>query len=92
MSKSKPALYCSFCGKSQHDVKTLIAGPKVHICDECVDNCIEVLGEDKEWCGQILISWDAQTSRPFARAKPAEQVPPDLSRGWLADFFAEAGF
>lgn len=38
-----PDLYCSFCGKSQHQVKKLIAGPKVYICDECVNLCSEIL-------------------------------------------------
>ncbi len=35
-------LYCSFCGKSQHEVKKLIAGPSVFICDECVDLCNDI--------------------------------------------------
>ena len=39
-------LYCSFCGKSQHEVKKLIAGPSVFICDECVDLCIDIIRED----------------------------------------------
>ena len=42
MSKSgdsKNTLYCSFCGKSQHEVRKLIAGPTVFICDECVELC-----------------------------------------------------
>ena len=36
-------LYCSFCGKSQHEVRKLIAGPSVFICDECVDLCQDIL-------------------------------------------------
>ena len=36
---SKNTLYCSFCGKSQHEVRKLIAGPTVFICDECVELC-----------------------------------------------------
>ena len=39
-------LHCSFCDKSQRDVKKLIAGPNVQICDECVDICLNVLSED----------------------------------------------
>jgi len=39
-------LYCSFCGKSQHEVKKLIAGPSVFICDECVDLCNDIIRED----------------------------------------------
>lgn len=41
-------LYCSFCGKSQHEVRKLIAGPSVFICDECVDLCIEIIREETE--------------------------------------------
>jgi len=59
-------LYCSFCGKSQHDVKKLIAGPTVFICDECIELCNEIIveelsGEDKE-----------VTSDENALPKPAE--------------------
>jgi ATP-dependent Clp protease ATP-binding subunit ClpX len=36
-------LFCSFCGKSQHHVETLIAGPSVHICNECVGLCNKIL-------------------------------------------------
>jgi ATP-dependent Clp protease ATP-binding subunit ClpX len=39
-------LYCSFCGKSQHEVRKLIAGPSVFICDECVDLCLDIIRED----------------------------------------------
>jgi ATP-dependent Clp protease ATP-binding subunit ClpX len=38
-SDSKNTLYCSFCGKSQQEVRKLIAGPTVYICDECVELC-----------------------------------------------------
>ena len=47
-------LHCSFCGKSQHAVQRLIAGPKVHICDGCVDACIEVLGSSRAWCDKEI--------------------------------------
>ena len=40
---SEKLLYCSFCGKSQHEVKKLIAGPSVFICDECIDLCNDIL-------------------------------------------------
>ena len=39
-------LYCSFCGKSQHEVKKLIAGPSVYICNECVDLCEDIIKEE----------------------------------------------
>ena len=44
----KGNLYCSFCGKSQHDVKKLIAGPSVFICDECIELCMEIIQEEIE--------------------------------------------
>ena len=39
-------LYCSFCGKSQNEVRKLIAGPSVFICDECVDLCNDIIEEE----------------------------------------------
>ncbi|MES0371398.1 MAG: ATP-dependent Clp protease ATP-binding subunit ClpX [Mariprofundaceae bacterium] len=59
-------LYCSFCGKSQHDVKKLIAGPTVFICDECIELCNEIIveelsGEEKKG-----------DSKPDGLPKPAE--------------------
>jgi ATP-dependent Clp protease ATP-binding subunit ClpX len=46
MSKYDSHLKCSFCGKSQEQVRKLIAGPGVYICDECVDLCNEILDEE----------------------------------------------
>jgi ATP-dependent Clp protease ATP-binding subunit ClpX len=43
---SKNTLYCSFCGKSQHEVRKLIAGPTVFICDECVELCMDIIREE----------------------------------------------
>ncbi len=43
---SEKPLYCSFCGKSQHEVKKLIAGPSVFICDECIDLCTDIIKEE----------------------------------------------
>ena len=45
---NKNILYCSFCGKSQHEVKKLIAGPTVFICDECVELCMDIIKEEKK--------------------------------------------
>ncbi|AHC73569.1 ATP-dependent Clp protease, ATP-binding subunit ClpX [Candidatus Endolissoclinum faulkneri L5] len=45
-NESKNTLHCSFCGKSQHEVRKLIAGPTVFICDECVDLCTEIIREE----------------------------------------------
>ncbi|MDX8403509.1 MAG: ATP-dependent Clp protease ATP-binding subunit ClpX [Mariprofundaceae bacterium] len=59
-------LYCSFCGKSQHDVKKLIAGPTVFICDECIELCNEIIVEE--------LSGDEKKSdaKPNGLPKPAE--------------------
>jgi ATP-dependent Clp protease ATP-binding subunit ClpX len=45
-TESKNTLYCSFCGKSQHEVRKLIAGPTVFICDECVELCMDIIKEE----------------------------------------------
>ena len=45
-STGEKLLYCSFCGKSQHEVKKLIAGPSVFICDECIDLCNEIIRDE----------------------------------------------
>jgi len=45
-TSSEKTLYCSFCGKSQHEVKKLIAGPSVFICDECIDLCNEIIRDE----------------------------------------------
>ncbi|MET4579313.1 ATP-dependent Clp protease ATP-binding subunit ClpX [Ottowia thiooxydans] len=45
-SSSEKTLYCSFCGKSQHEVKKLIAGPSVFICDECIDLCNDIIRDE----------------------------------------------
>ena len=45
---SKTTLYCSFCGKSQHEVRKLIAGPTVFICDECVELCMDIIREENK--------------------------------------------
>jgi len=45
---SEKLLYCSFCGKSQHEVKKLIAGPSVYVCDECVELCNDIISEELE--------------------------------------------
>ena len=47
-SDNKYSLYCSFCGKSQHEVRKLIAGPTVFICDECVELCMDIIREENK--------------------------------------------
>src|SRR6266853_1855786 len=46
--ETKKPLYCTFCGKSQHEVRKLIAGPTVFICDECVELCMDIIGEENK--------------------------------------------
>jgi len=47
-SDSKNTLYCSFCGKSQHEVRKLVAGPTVFVCGECVELCVDIIGEENK--------------------------------------------
>ena len=62
--KTKNTLYCSFCGKSQHEVKKLIAGPTVFICDECVELCNDIIVEEnKEANNQKNVSGKIPTPR-----------------------------
>lgn len=56
-SANKITLYCSFCGKSQHEVRRLIAGPCVYVCDECVRICADIINEET----QIRVSPPEQT-------------------------------
>jgi ClpX C4-type zinc finger len=52
-SETKNPLYCSFCGKSQHEVRKLIAGSTVFICDECVELCMDIIGEENRSSEEI---------------------------------------
>ena len=45
-ASGEKVLYCSFCGKSQHEVKKLIAGPSVFICDECIELCNDIIRDE----------------------------------------------
>ena len=80
MSKYDSHLKCSFCGKSQEQVRKLIAGPGVYICDECVDLCNEILDEELFDSGTAIAQpvprRDAPADRP--RTVPAislSQIP-----------------
>ncbi|KHL25278.1 Clp protease ATP-binding protein [Croceibacterium mercuriale] len=61
-SDSKSTLYCSFCGKSQHEVRKLIAGPTVFICDECVELCNDIIREEAK--GGIAGRKDGEVTSP----------------------------
>ncbi len=60
-------LRCSFCGKSQNDVRKLIAGPRVYICDRCIDLCNDILTDER---GEELKSAEAE-ARPDGSPRPA---------------------
>ncbi|MBF0284785.1 MAG: ATP-dependent Clp protease ATP-binding subunit ClpX [Magnetococcales bacterium] len=66
-SDTTSVLYCSFCGKSQHEARKLIAGPSVFICDECVHLCTEIIREDKP-----PATASAPVKRRFGLPAPAE--------------------
>ncbi|MDH6061166.1 ATP-dependent protease ATP-binding subunit ClpX [Chrysosporum bergii ANA360D] len=66
MSKYDSHLKCSFCGKSQEQVRKLIAGPGVYICDECVDLCNEILDEE-------LLDTNAAASQPAPKSEPPQK-------------------
>ena len=55
---SEKALYCSFCGKSQHEVKKLIAGPSVFICDECIELCNDIIRDELPGLESVKASGD----------------------------------
>ena len=57
-SSSEKTLYCSFCGKSQHEVKKLIAGPSVFICDECIDLCNDIIRDELPGLESVKASGD----------------------------------
>ncbi|MBK6706060.1 MAG: ATP-dependent Clp protease ATP-binding subunit ClpX [Sphingomonadales bacterium] len=61
-SDTKSTLYCSFCGKSQHEVRKLIAGPTVFICDECVDLCNDIIREETK--GALTGKKDGEVPTP----------------------------
>ena len=81
-------LYCSFCGKSQHDVRKLVAGPRVFICDECGELCMAMFRED----GASFYLRSPDEYRKLAddsvRVAEARGIPRDkallaVSRTWL---------
>jgi ATP-dependent Clp protease ATP-binding subunit ClpX len=56
---AKGTCYCSFCGKSQHEVRKLIAGPNVFICDECVELCLGILADTGETAEEARAALEA---------------------------------
>ena len=66
---SEKLLYCSFCGKSQHEVKKLIAGPSVFICDECIDLCNDIIRDEVAQDVPGQASRDGLPTPPAATAR-----------------------
>ena len=63
-------LYCSFCGKTQHEVRSLVAGPHVFICDECIDLCSDIIDEQL----LRLIEGDVESARTMSTERLAHYV------------------
>jgi len=76
---SGKTLFCSFCGKSQHDVRKLVAGPRVFICDGCVQICVNTIRD----------SDDSQEGSQSAAPAPSRRIF-DRVRRWL-EVFAHRG-
>ena len=70
-ASSEKVLYCSFCGKSQHEVKKLIAGPSVFICDECIELCNDIIRDEVPAEGAGAPRPASPTCRCPARSRPA---------------------
>src|SRR5437868_9955193 len=68
-------LYCSFCGKSQHEVKKLIAGPSVYICNECIELCNEIVVQDT---GENLAASDGKPAAAQATLKKSLPTPREI--------------
>lgn len=82
MAKFDAHLKCSFCGKSQEQVRKLIAGPGVYICDECIDLCNEILDEelvDGQGSGSSGGRHAPETGRSKAPAKKTSKPAPTLA-------------
>ncbi len=81
-------MFCSFCGKSQHDIRKLIAGPSVFICNECVALCAKIVDEtpDPDKAAQPKLDWPSDMPTPTlltmlrAQEKTHEDVAARLQR------------
>ena len=69
-------LHCSFCGKSQDEVRKLIAGPTVYICDECIELCNEIIAEESE--EEKLIKGKVAVPKPTEIKDPVRCRPQPL--------------
>jgi hypothetical protein len=78
VSEANSTLHCSFCGKSQHEVRQLIAGPTVFICDECVGLCNGII--ENEEVLDFFTADDEHAALADAHGKPAEELVSDVLR------------
>ena len=78
-------LQCSFCGKSQRQVRKLIAGPGVYICDECIDLCNEIIEEELSESAEL--KWDELPKPREIYAQHTGKPQEDISRDMERDFF-----
>ena len=78
MAKFDAHLKCSFCGKSQDQVRKLIAGPGVYICDECIDLCNEILDEELIDT-QAKVNQSQQVKKNLPTNQPDKSVPLELT-------------
>jgi hypothetical protein len=76
--EANSTLHCSFCGKSQHGVRKLIAGPKVFICDECVGLCNGVIENEEVF--DLFAADDERVALTGAHGKPAEELVSEVLR------------
>jgi ATP-dependent Clp protease ATP-binding subunit ClpX len=74
-SDSKNTLCCSFCGKSQREVRKLIAGPTVFICDECIELCKDIIGEENK--------------SSLVKSRDGIPTPKDLTEDVVVEDFAD---
>lgn len=77
-------LKCSFCGKSQKQVKKLIAGPGVYICDECIDLCNEIIEEELADADDVKLDELPKPAeiRSSSRATSSGKIPPNARWPW----------
>jgi hypothetical protein len=68
---SEKVLYCSFCGKSQHEVKKLIAGPSVFICDECIELCNDIIRDESRRANKPAPRRQVRPAHAAARSSPS---------------------
>ena len=69
VEEKEKSLFCSFCGKNQHEVKKLIAGPSVFICDECVDLCNDIIKEESKELNSELLNTESDLLTPIELSK-----------------------